>query len=173
MCRLLAITSRTHISPEIAVNGLAAMQEVYDGSGVGILLRDLGGPFEDMQNIPVLSGIFTSPGLKRLDRFMLDKGFTTKYKITFKPNGHRPTGVSKRDIYLVRAYDYPTEWEETPESELLKRLMPIRLELREMGVAEKDMVVFSFWPDTIMIKEVGDPVAVADYLQLGRNDLTA
>jgi glutamate synthase domain-containing protein 1 len=51
--------------------------------------------------------------------------------------------------------------------------MPIRLELKEMGEAEKDMVVFSFWPDTIMIKEVGDPVAVADYLQLDRKNLTA
>jgi glutamate synthase domain-containing protein 1 len=35
------------------------------------------------------------------------------------------------------------------------------------------MVVFSFWPDTILIKEVGDPVEVADYLQLDRKDLLA
>jgi len=35
------------------------------------------------------------------------------------------------------------------------------------------MVVFSFWPDTIMIREVGDPVEVAEYLQLDRDDLLA
>ncbi|BBO78273.1 hypothetical protein DSCW_56900 [Desulfosarcina widdelii] len=173
MCRLLAITSRDPVSPERAIAGLAAMREGYDGSGVGMLLRDIGGPLANMKNIPVLSGIFSSAGLKRLDRFMMARGFTTKYKITFKTNGRRPAGVPKRDVYLVRAYDYPTEWEETPENELLQRLMPIRLELKEMGEAEKDMAVFSFWPDTIMIKEVGDPVAVADYLQLDRKDLTA
>jgi hypothetical protein len=173
MCRLLAITSRDHISPQAAIDGLTVMSEGYDGSGVGLLLRDLGGPFADMKDIPVLSGIFSSVGLKRLDRFMMDKGFTTKYKITFKTNGKRPDGVPKRDVYLVRAYDYPTEWEDYTTAELLLELMPIRLELRKMGETEKDMVVFSFWPDTIMIKEVGDPAAVAEYLQLDRKDLSA
>ncbi len=173
MCRLLALTSKDHVSPEAAVNGLAAMSEGYDGSGVGLLLRDIGGPFAKMKEIPVLSGIFSLSGLKRLDRFMMDKGFTTKYKITFKTNGCLPAGVPKRDVYLVRAYDYPTEWEELAETELLAELTTIRLELREMGEADGDMTVFSFWPDTIMIKEVGDPVAVADYLQLDRKDLTA
>jgi len=173
MCRLLAISSRKHISSETAVKGLDAMREGYDGSGVGILLRDIGGPFESMKHIPVLSGIFSSAGLKRLDRFMLDKGFTTKYKITFKANGSRPAGVPKRDVYLVRAYDYPTEWEDYSQNELLKQLMPIRLQLRAMGDTERDMVVFSFWPDTIMLKEIGDPMAVSEYLQLNRKDLMA
>ncbi len=173
MCRLLAITSKDFVSPAAIIDGLAAMGEGYDGSGVGILLRDLGGPFEQLKNIPVLSGIFTMTGLKRLDRFMMEKGFTTKYKITFKTNDSLPTGVPKRDVYLVRAYDYPTEWEDLPEDDLLQKLMPIRLRLRKMGEVDKDMVVFSFWPDTIMIKEVGDPVEVADYLQLDRKDLAA
>jgi hypothetical protein len=93
MCRLLAITSQDYVSTETAVTGLAAMCEGYDGSGVGILLRDIGGPFEDMKNIPVLSGVFSAAGLKRLDRFMMDKGFTTKYKITFKTNGSLPVGI--------------------------------------------------------------------------------
>ena len=65
MCRLLAITSREHLSPETAVNGLAAMREGYDGSGVGILLRDIGGPFASMRHIPVLSGIFSSSSLHK------------------------------------------------------------------------------------------------------------
>ena len=173
MCRLLAITSKNHVSPALAINGLAAMREGYDGSGVGMLLRDLGGPFKNMSDIPVLSGIFSSSGLKRLDRFMMEKGFTTKYKITFKTNGEPPAGVPKRDVYLVRAYDYPNDWESLGAQDRLKQLMPIRLELKKMGEAEKDMAVFSFWPDTIMIKEVGDPVAVANYLQLDRGNLSA
>ena len=173
MCRLLAITSKDFVSPETAIGGLAAMCEGYDGSGVGILMRDIGGPFESMKNIPVLSGIFSARGLKRLDRFMMDKGFTTKYKITFKTNGSLPAGVPKRDVYLVRAYDYPADWQDFSDGDLLQQLMPIRLRLREMGEAENDMVIFSFWPDTIMIKEVGDPVEVAKFLQLDRDDLKA
>lgn len=173
MCRLLAITSEDHVSPKTAIDGLAAMREGYDGSGVGILLRDIGGPLEGMKSSPILSGVFSSAGLKRLDRTMMEIGFTTKYKITFKTNGGPPEGTPRRDVYLVRAYDYPTDWEEYSAVGLKKRLMQIRLRLREMGEADSDMVVFSFWPDTIMIKEVGDPLAVADHLQLDRKDLLA
>ena len=34
-------------------------------------------------------------------------------------------------------------------------------------------MVFSLWPDTIMIKEVGDPMAIGEYLKLGREELYA
>ena len=173
MCRLLAITSKDHVSPQAAIEGLSAMREGYDGSGVGILLRDIGGPLETMKSSPILSGVFSSAGLKRLDHYMMEIGFTTKYKITFKTNGGPPEGIPRRDVYLVRAYDYPTDWEELSENEVKTRLMQIRLTLREMGDADKDMAVFSFWPDTVMIKEVGDPVAVASHLKLDRKDLMA
>ncbi len=35
------------------------------------------------------------------------------------------------------------------------------------------MMVFSFWPDTIMIKEIGDPLLLAQYLGLDRKELKA
>lgn len=77
MCRLLAITSDDFISPVVGIEGLNAMHEGYDGSGVGLLLRDLGGPFKNMKDSPILSGIFSESGLKKLDNYMLDMGFTT------------------------------------------------------------------------------------------------
>jgi glutamate synthase domain-containing protein 1 len=42
-----------------------------------------------------------------------------------------------------------------------------------MGEQEEDMIVFSFFPDVIMIKEIGDPLTVADHLHLDREDLQA
>jgi glutamate synthase domain-containing protein 1 len=42
-----------------------------------------------------------------------------------------------------------------------------------MGEAKADMIVFSFWPDVIMIKEIGDPLAVAEHLKLDRKELRA
>ena len=77
MCRLFALTSETPQSPMTAIKALDVMKEGHDGSGVGILLRDLGGPFEDMKDAPILSGIFTEQGMKRLDLFMMDQGFMT------------------------------------------------------------------------------------------------
>ncbi|PIP42599.1 MAG: glutamate synthase [Desulfobacterales bacterium CG23_combo_of_CG06-09_8_20_14_all_51_8] len=173
MCRLFAITSETPVSPMIALQALDVMREGHDGSGVGVFLRDLGGPFDEMRDAPILSGIFTRQGIKRLDTFMMNLGFMTKYKITFKLSKTPPPGVPERDVYLVRAYEYPEAWEGRSFSEKGRELMKIRLMLREMGQAEQDMMVFSFWPDVIMVKEIGDPMSVGRYLQLDRDDLKA
>lgn len=173
MCRLIALTSDQLLSPMDAVKGLSAMHEGYDGSGMGLLLRDLGGPFETMKETPILSGIFSTKGLKKLDHFMLQRGFTTKYKITFKLPPSPPEGTPKRDVYLVRAYDCPVEYEALSRAERHDQFMGIRLELKKLGESNQDMVVFAFWPDTVVIKEIGDPVALADYLNLGRKTLKA
>jgi len=173
MCRLFGLTSDTPVSPMVALNALDVMREGHDGSGVGLFLRDLGGPLEEMKDAPILSGIFTEDGLKRLDSFMIDIGFLTKYKITIKVPKVPPTGVPKRDIYLIRAYEYPDEWEELSESEKHNRLLEIRLKLQAMGREKHDMIVFSFWPDTIMIKEIGDPLTVGNFLELSNEKLNA
>ncbi|MDA3833167.1 MAG: hypothetical protein PF495_07185 [Spirochaetales bacterium] len=173
MCRLIALTSEEPLSPMIALRALDVMREGHDGSGMGLLLRDLAGPFEKMKNAPILSGIFSEKGLKRLDKFMMDVGFMTKYRMSFKPLKTPPPGVPRRDVYLVRAYEYPEEWGNLSSIELYSRLLILRLELQKMGEENKDMIVFSFWPDTIMIKEIGEPLELAEHLNINRMDLGA
>ena len=173
MCRLIALTSEEPLSPMIALKALDVMREGHDGSGVGLLLRDLAGPFEKMKDAPILSGIFSEKGLKRLDRFMMDVGFMTKYRMSVKPPKTPPPGVPRRDVYLVRAYEYPEEWENLSSRELYSRLLILRLELQKMGEEKKDMIVFSFWPDTIMIKEIGEPLELAEHLNIDRMDIGA
>jgi glutamate synthase domain-containing protein 1 len=173
MCRLFAISSEEPLSPMVAMDAMDAMREGHDGSGVGILLRDLSGPFEEMRDAPILSGIFTKDGLRRLDEFMMDIGFRTKYKTSIKVPKKPPEGTPRRDTYLIRAYEYPDEWEGWTDAERYEGLVDIRLKLRTMGEEREDMIVFSFWPDVIMIKEIGDPMSVAEYLNLDRKELFA
>ncbi len=173
MCRLVAITSDNPLSPMVAINALDVMKEGHDGSGVGIFLSDLCGPFSEIKESPILSGIFSNDGIKRLDQFMMELGFMTKYKLSIRTSKNPPPGVPKRDVYLVRAYEYPESWTELSQEEIEYRLMMIRLTLRQMGEESGDMIVFSFWPDVIMIKEIGDPVAIGEYLQLDRKELCA
>ncbi len=45
MCRLFALSSRDPVSPMRAIEALNVMKEGHDGSGVGLFLHDLGGPF--------------------------------------------------------------------------------------------------------------------------------
>jgi glutamate synthase domain-containing protein 1 len=157
----------------LALEALDVMREGHDGSGMGLFLTDLGGPFEGMKEAPVLSGIFTNEGLKRLDRFMMRLGFVTKYKVSIRVPATPPPGVPKRDKYIIRAYEYPDDWEPLPQAEKGRRLMDVRLTLRSMGEAAQDMIVYSFWPDVIMLKEIGEPRHIAEYLDLDREDLRA
>ncbi len=173
MCRLFALTSKDPVSPMLAIKALDVMKEGHDGSGMGLLLKDLGGPFEEMKDAPILSGIFTEEGIRRLDLFMMDIGFLTKYKISLKLPKKPVKGIPRRDLYLIRAYELPEDWENIDQEELASRLLDIRLKIREMGEEKKDMMVFSFWPDTIMIKEIGDPMQLAHYLGLDRKELHA
>jgi hypothetical protein len=173
MCRLFAISSQEPLSPMVAIDAMDAMREGHDGSGVGLFLRDLSGPFEEMRNAPILSGIFSKEGLRRLDEVMMDEGFRTKYKTSIRVPKDPPPGTPKRDIYLIRAYEYPEEWEIWTLAERYLGLVNIRLRLRAMGEEKGDMIVFSFWPDVIMIKEIGDPLSVAEYLDLDRKELYA
>src|SRR5512145_1197878 len=173
MCRLFAITSQDPLSPMVAINALNVMKEGHDGSGVGLFLTDLGGEFEKFKNEPILSGIFSNEGIKALDRFMIDLDFMVKYKLSFRPTRPVPAGTPKRDNYVIRVYEYPAEWEGLSQEEIQFRLMMVQLQLRQMGEKDESMLIFSFWPDVIMLTEVGDPLAVDEYLGLDRNDLTA
>ncbi len=173
MCRLFAFTSDEPQSPMLAIQALDVMREGHDGSGVGLFMTDLAGPFQELKKQPILSGIFSNEGIKKLDEFMMHQGFLTKYKTSIRVPKEPPPGTPKRDVYLIRAYEYPEDWEELSEEEVGNRLMLIRLQLRQMGEEDGGMIVFSFWPDTIMIKEIGDPMTVAEYLGLDREDFNA
>ncbi len=173
MCRLFAVTSNEPLSPMMAIDALNVMKEGHDGSGLGLFLTDLGGDFEKFKNEPILSGIFSNEGIKALDRFMIDLDFMVKYKLSFRPTKTIPAGTPRRDNYVIRVYEYPAEWEGLSPEEIQFRLMMVQLQLREMGAKDNSMLIFSFWPDIIMIKEVGDPLTVARYLGLDRKELLA
>jgi len=168
VCRLFGITSDEPLSPLVAIKALDVMKEGHDGSGVGLFMTDLAGELEPFKGYPILSGVFTQEGIRTLDQFMMEFGFLTKHKYSIRPTRKPPRGTPARDVYLIRSYEYPYEWEGLSSEELQNRLVDIRVRLRRLGEQNGSMTVFSFWPDVIMIKEVGDPIEVADYLGLDR-----
>ncbi|BBD07765.1 glutamate synthase [Desulfovibrio ferrophilus] len=173
MCRLFALTSSEPVSPMRAVKALDVMREGHDGSGVGLFLTGLGGPFEELSGCPILSGIFTKNGEKRLVTYMSEHGFKLRHRLSWDLAETPPEGTPRRDVYLVAAYDIPEDWRHLPQSEIELRTMQTRLDLKHMGLDAEDMTVFSFWPDVIMLKEIGDPMHVGEYLQVDREELRA
>ncbi|MFZ5758770.1 MAG: glutamate synthase [Thermodesulfobacteriota bacterium] len=175
MCRLALKTASEPFSPFTVLQAMEAMQEGYDGSGLGLLLRGL--QFTDYSykaGEPVLSGIAHSEtALHRLNRFMQERGFELRYDHEFEVDFSR---IEARDRfkYLLRVYKKPPAWDGLSEEQIENEMMLIRLALRKDGEDNGgDLTVFSFWPDVVMIKEVGWPLGVGEALGLDSHRITS
>jgi glutamate synthase domain-containing protein 1 len=154
---------------------MEAMQEGYDGSGLGILLRGLS--FSDYNYNTrdfVLSGIaHTKDALHRLDLLMQNWGFLKNYVHYFDLD---MSGIEAKDRYkyLLRVYKQPDFWDNFDQEEIEHELMLTRLDLRKDGEEHGgDLTIFSFWPDVAMIKEVGWPLEVGKAFRLEDDRLKA
>lgn len=171
MCRLAALTSAKYFSPIENVIALETMKEGHDGSGMGLILKDLGGEFKDLKNFPVLSGICSNNGISVLDSYMDELGFRLKH--TWTPKIKPVKGIEKRDYYFARAYDYPDEYKGATLEKKESLLLNTRIVLRKMGEADESIIVFSFYPDVIALKEVGDPMQLGEFFGLDNSSLKA
>ncbi len=173
MCRLSAIISDEYFSPMENIMALETMKEGHDGSGLGLILRNLGGAFEELKENPILSGICSKESIPILDEYMVKLGFKTRHLWTPKITIKKGMSIQNRGFYFARAYDYP-DWAEDADQETREKLLiKTRLELRNMGLADDSMYIFSFWPDMITLKEVGDPLEVGEFFGLDKKPLLA
>src|SRR5512138_1101228 len=108
MCRLSAITSSDYISPMENILALETMKEGHDGSGLGLMLKDLGGPFLEHKGFPILSAICSNKGLRDLDEFMKSHGFRERF--VWAPSIREVAGIERRDHYVAKVYDYPDSY---------------------------------------------------------------
>ncbi|MBI4683746.1 MAG: glutamate synthase [Nitrospirae bacterium] len=171
MCRLAAITSDKYISPLENVLALETMKEGHDGSGLGLVLKNLGGEFEELKKYPIMSGICSKSGVKILDDYMENHGFYLQHAWT--PKIKHVKGITPRDYYFARVYDYPKSYKDKPMLEKEDLLMNTRITLRKMGESDESIFVFSFYPDVIALKEVGDPLELAEFFSLNKSNLCA
>jgi hypothetical protein len=171
MCRLSAITSSEYFSPMENIIALETMKEGHDGSGLGLVLKDLGGEFKDLKEFPALSSICTEKGFLILNNHMTSLGF--KEKFMWEPKIRRVKDVTSRGRYIIKVYDYPDYYKNRPISEKEDLLLNTRLQLRNLGEADESLFVFSFYPDIITLKEVGDPLAVGEFFSLDNGELKA
>ncbi len=171
MCRLAAITSNEYFSPIENVIALETMKEGHDGSGMGLILKDLGGEFKSLKDNPVLSAICSREGYARLEEYMHRLGFKEVHM--WSPSIKCVNGIEKRDYYFAKFYQYPEDYEGKPRRQKEDLLIRTRLALRQMGEADESIVAFSFYPDVITIKEVGDPMQLGKFFGLENSRLKA
>ncbi len=171
MCRLALKTAIEPFSPYSVLTAMEAMQEGYDGSGLGLLLRGLEfDGFKYDKKYPILSGIAHSEAAyKRLHKFMEERDWLVKYDHEFDTDLSK-VEAKDRYIYFLRAYKLPRRLKDQPQEVIDEELMMTRLALRKDGEEHgDDLTVFSFWPDVAMIKEIGWPLQIGDALGLNDN----
>ena len=171
MCRLAALTSEDYFSPIENIMALETMKEGHDGSGMGLILKNLGGELEEFKEHPILSGICSRDGIRQLDDYMGKVGFRLQY--TWTPKIRPQKGVVARDYYFARVYDYPGEDKERSREEKDALLLKTRLTLRRLGEKDESIIVFSFYPDILTLKEVGDPLQLGEFFSLDSSSLKA
>jgi len=171
MCRLVAISSNEYFSPMVNIMALETMKEGHDGSGMGLVLKNLGREFEELKDYPVLSGICSGKGIHTLHDYMETLGFRLKY--TWVPEIKPVKGIVRRDHYFARVYDYPAEYRGKSHGEKENLLLRTRVALRRMGEDDESITVFSFYPDVITLKEVGDPLELSEFFGLNKDPLKA
>jgi glutamate synthase domain-containing protein 1 len=156
------------------VMALNTMKEGHDGSGLGLVLRDLGGVFESLKQYPILSGICSHDGLDLLDGFMSGEGFREVHFWQPDIDDRAPEPeLGRRDHYFAKAYEYPAGFKNRSLADKEDLLLDTRLALRELGEADESIFAFSFYPDTVTLKEVGDPLELGQFFRLGDGSLKA
>ena len=125
MCRLALKTASKPFSPFDVLTAMEAMQEGYDGSGLGLVLR--GVKFSDFAyrtKDPILSGIaHTEEAYHRLDALMQEKGFHLKYDHEFDVDFTK-IEAEDRHSYFLRVYKLPASWKSYDADEIEKQLHP-------------------------------------------------
>lgn len=172
MCRLALKTANEPFSPYEVLSAMEAMQEGYDGSGLGLLLRGL--EFEDFKynpRFPILSGIaHTEKAWARVTEFMENRGYELKYDHRFHyEDGH--IEAEDRFRYFLRAYRMPERFKDSSDEIREAEMLSARLALRKLATEEDKITVFSLYPDVAMIKEVGWPLQIGDGLSLHDNQI--
>ncbi len=166
MCRMAAIKSKKPVSPAVILRMMLAMQEGHDNSGFAMVMQDLGGAFAAFKEFPLLSMACTQEGLERAEEYLEVLGFTPKFD--YQPDVDDRPGLDfqKMPVYVFRNYRYPESFAARPWEEKKKLLGKTCLELRKLLAAGEQGYVYSFWPDVLTLKEVGDPRDIGTYFQM-------
>lgn len=166
MCRIGAIKSKKYFRPSLALKLMRSQQKGHDNSGFAFIMQDLGGIFENYKGLPVLSMACTNEGMHIAEEFLHQIGFVRVMQWSPDVNVAMASklNISPMPNYLFEVFNYPKSYKYAPESEKEELLLNTGLKLRRM--LENEGYVYSFWKDTLTLKEIGSPHDIGMYFNL-------
>lgn len=166
MCRIGAIKSKVPFHPSKALYLMLPQQEGHDNSGFAMTMQDLAGRFAPYKDKPLLSLACTQKGAKLVEDFMETNNFLPVHEWIPKVSHQRGLDIKAMPYYIFRNYDYPEHYGDATKEEKEELLLDIRLALRALLEKAGEGYVYSFWPDVLTLKEIGDPRDIATYFHL-------
>lgn len=166
MCRIGAIKSKVAFHPSQALYLMLPQQEGHDNSGFAMVMQDLYGVFSDYKDKPLMSLACTQKGAKLVEDYMESHNFIPINEWNPKVNRIPGLDIHAMPHYIFRNYDYPRSYRDATTEEKEALLLDTRLALRALLEKDEQGFVFSFWPDVLTLKEIGDPRDIATYFGL-------
>ncbi len=166
MCRIGAIKSKKYLHPSKALYLMRSQQKGHDNSGFAMVMQDLGGMFQDYKELPVLSMACTDEGINIVDNILLADGFTRVMQWTPETNYSEDLIIETMPQYVFLVLQYPKTYKNATKEEKDDLLVNTRLKIRKALEKEEKGFVYSFWPDVLTLKEIGDPRDIGVYFGL-------
>jgi glutamate synthase domain-containing protein 1 len=151
---------------------MLSQQKGHDNSGFAMFMQDLGGVFEDYKNIPLMSYACNDKGVKIVEDYMQDMGFTLEHHWSPKKNIEPNLDIALMKHYHFENWQYPEGYQGKSQKEKEELLTATRLEIRRLFEEEEAGYVYSFWEDVLTLKEIGNPKDIGTYFNLWDEDDT-
>ena len=166
MCRIGSIKSKVPVQPSLALKLMLPQQEGHDNSGFAMVMQDLYGIFSGYKDKPLLSMAVTQRGAQLVEEYMDAHNFVQIAEWIPIPDKRPGLDIQAMPYYIFRNYDYPEETAHMTQREKEDLLLDTRLALRKILEEHNAGFVYSFWPDVLTLKEIGDPADIATYFHL-------
>ncbi len=170
MCRIGALKSKKHLHPSKALYLMQSQQKGHDNSGFAMVMQDLGGVFADYKEQPLMSYACSQAGVKIVEDFMRQRGFSLAFHWSPRKNQTPGLDIALMEHYHFENYDYPAQYLDASRKEKEELLTQTRLDLRRVLEENNEGYVYSFWPDVLTLKEIGNPKDIGTYFNLWQED---
>lgn len=166
MCRIGAIKSKVYVNPSTVLKLMRSQQKGHDNSGFAMVMQDLGGVFENYKGLPILSMACTDKGIKISEDILHKEGFVRVFQWAPQVYPRKGLKIEPMPNYVFQVYQYPKLYNYVPDKEKEELLLDMRLAIRKELEANDSGYVYSFWPDVLTLKEIGDPNDIGEYFNL-------
>lgn len=166
MCRIVAIKSKKYLHPSISLKLMRSQQEGHDNSGFAFVMQDLGGIFEDYKDLPTLSMAATVEGTRRAEDILHSLGFNRVMQWSPDISSQKGLDIQAMPNYVFENFQYPKSYKYATKEEKEELLVDTCLLLRKELEKDNSGFVYSFWPDVLTLKEIGNPHDIGTYFGL-------